>query len=456
MREAPELDGVPGEWDAEFRDLSAVVRGAPASPQDLTARVALAYDATNLYVAAEVTDDRLVVGGDWLELILGVPGGTVERVRFDPGDSSHVRGVARTAGGAVIEGARVVLASTATGWSVEASVPWARIPKSDRVRVGYRAALALHDADASNAVESVMATSEALAYDALPPLSMEAELSLGAGLLRERGLTMPPRLNILADVAGDSRFERVLVYDRYLVVLGPGFRSGIEYFYRDLGGSEHLRIEVSDSTGDRKDDIAYRRLTPEGELAVLLSFQDGGDVPTVVSSTLVPSAGPVAAAPHAGSGAERTHVPPTLAPLVPRGVIDVHQTASGTVVFAAKPAGTDSDAVYTLYKQRRAVDGPPRFDVSADFSEDARPERLVVHGADLVVFGPGFRGGRSFAALTLEVDAAELESVTARDVDGDGKMDVVASWRTSGRTWSVTYRIRGGQFERVDSSTPPP
>ena len=57
--------------------------------------------------------------------------------------------------------------------------------------------------------------------------------------------------------------ERVLVYDRYLVVLGPHFRDGNEYYFADLGvdvsAGQLPMFEVRDVNGDGKADIVLRK-----------------------------------------------------------------------------------------------------------------------------------------------------------------------------------------------------
>src|SRR5262245_13009310 len=76
---APEsltIDGEPREWDTDWRDLDHSVRGSPDN-DDLSGRVTIAYDRTAIYVAADINDDKLVGGGDHVELLLGIPGGTV-------------------------------------------------------------------------------------------------------------------------------------------------------------------------------------------------------------------------------------------------------------------------------------------------------------------------------------------------------------------------------------------
>ncbi len=448
----PELDGVPAEWNAEFRALSFPVRGRASSTRDLAARAAVAYDAHYLYVAAEVTDDRLVAGGDFIELLIGVPGGTLEHVRLYPGDTAQVRGVAKNGAGRVVEGARVVEAPTSDGWSLEARIPWMAIPKSERIRVGYRGALLVHDADASTTEEAVLATSDSLVYSALPALSMEAELSLGAGLLRERAITGRPSWNLLGDVVGDAQRERVLVYDPYLVVLGPGYRAGTQYFYKDFGPGELVLVALRDETGDGKDDIVVQRHVPGGDLVEVWSYAPGAEVPSLASSKSLTAKEPPASVstefrPLPGATGERATK--TKVPVV-SSAPDVKDTTTASLIFAPKPPPQgDAASGYALYKERRGVLGAPRFDLSANFAEDSRVERLVVHGNDIVVFGPGFRGGRSFAALTLDGDASVIQSVTARDIDGGGTMAIDVKTRTAGGLGLSTYRIRAGQFELV-------
>ena len=85
------------------------------------------------------------------------------------------------------------------------------------------------------------------------------------------------------------------------------------------------------------------------------------------------------------------------------------------------------DRVYALYKKDRGVGGGrPSFDFVTDVAGDRGPERVLVHGKDLVVFGKGFRQGLSYAFITIGVtDAKDIIDVTARDVTGDGKAEII-------------------------------
>jgi hypothetical protein len=107
-------------------------------------------------------------------------------------------------------------------------------------------------------------------------------------------------------------------------------------------------------------------------------------------------------------------------------------TAAAPLPVAAAPRGPTGDElalqVYAQYRRDRKVgDDEPRFDLSADVAEDARAERVVVHGRELAIFGKGFRGGTSYTFATLPVDAGkDVLDVTARDLTGDGKAELVA------------------------------
>jgi hypothetical protein len=98
---------------------------------------------------------------------------------------------------------------------------------------------------------------------------------------------------------------------------------------------------------------------------------------------------------------------------------------------AAHPPTADElqDQVYALYKRDRHVVSreKPRFDFAVDLAEDPRPERVLLHGRDLVVFGKGFKGGAGYAFLTLEqfADASDISDLTARDITDDGKAEIL-------------------------------
>lgn len=513
------LDGVPKEWSA----LSAAgyaVKGRAGKP-DLEAHAGIAYDASNVYIAADVTDDVLRAGGDHLQIVLGFPGGSVDQVDLYPGDPGKTPGSARTKDGAAVAGARVVEAPRNGGWSLEASVPWSAFPQAKLVRVGLRGAIFVHDADSSSAVEAIVGTAPSPAYAALPSINTEAEQSLFDGLIHEKNLRGAPRYNLLADVAGDAMKERVLVFDRWLVVLGSSFRKGSEYYYGDLGvaGDQIPSCEVRDLTGDGQSEIILRKRFVSGsrtrEMVQVMSF-GSGEVPLPIFQhelVVATDAGSVtndltfsadggktaikitpgkATGFTAGNYREPTETAydPVLLPWnavasrtykfngkefskaaeEKQAPTAASSIAATTAVEASLPkappppsAGELLEKVYDLYKKDRGVTGRPRFDFAADLTGDKQAERVLLHDRDLVVFGKGFKGGTGYTFLTLSPFAspADLLDVTARDVTGDGKVEIIvkgvihasaprdAGGGTVDREVVMIYQMAGDGLKRV-------
>lgn len=96
---------------------------------------------------------------------------------------------------------------------------------------------------------------------------------------------------------------------------------------------------------------------------------------------------------------------------------------------APRPPSADElqDQVYALYrKSRKLGKEKPRFDFVTNVYGGPEMERVLVHGLDVVVFGKGYRGGTGFAYITLPAKAAEdIVHVTAKDLTGDGKAEVL-------------------------------
>ena len=94
-----------------------------------------------------------------------------------------------------------------------------------------------------------------------------------------------------------------------------------------------------------------------------------------------------------------------------------------------RPPSADEllDRVYALYRRDHHVGiEKPRFDFVADVAGDRSPERVLVHGRDIVVFGKGFKEGLSYAYMTIGVDSPkDITDVTARDLTGDGKAEIL-------------------------------
>jgi hypothetical protein len=79
-------------------------------------------------------------------------------------------------------------------------------------------------------------------------------------------------------------------------------------------------------------------------------------------------------------------------------------------------------------KDRGVVAGvAPKVDLKVQVAGDPRPERVLLVERDIVVLGPGFKGGTGYAFTTMEqfADAADIQDMSARDVTGDGRADLV-------------------------------
>src|SRR5262249_20148547 len=133
------LDGIPKEWPNNFLNLTYAVSGKAGKP-DLDARGTIAYDATRILVAADVTDDVLRAGADFVELVLAFPTGAVQRVQLYPGEAGKSAGVAKKDGKAIAE-AKVIEAPSRGGYSLEAAIPWSVFDAAQSYRIGLHGAL---------------------------------------------------------------------------------------------------------------------------------------------------------------------------------------------------------------------------------------------------------------------------------------------------------------------------
>ena len=130
-----------------------------------------------------------------------------------------------------------------------------------------------------------------------------------------------------------------------------------------------------------------------------------------------------------------------------------------------RPPSVDEllDRVYGLYRQDRGL-GKSRasFDFVTDVAADQQTERVLVHGKDLVVFGKGYKNGNSYAYTTMGVkEASHIKDVTARDITGDGKAEIIvrgiiharASKKRGGDVVSrhafFVYKVSSGGIQRI-------
>ncbi|MBW2527090.1 MAG: hypothetical protein JRI23_23110 [Deltaproteobacteria bacterium] len=508
---APEkirIDGLPKEWLGSWRELNQIVQGDLVGPSDCGANVLIAYDAKHLYVAADVVDDKLVSGGDYVELLLGIPGGALRSMRLYPGVPGKSRAKATTGSGGPLRGAKVVEAPTQRGYALEGKIPWRSIPGTQNVRIGFRGAIYVHDADRSRSADAVISTVTTRAYRELPPISLEPEVGFATGLMRDKQLKNPPTCNLLANVWGGPMKERVLIYGPYVVVMGWDYRDGEQYYFRDIGYVPRLRgnksCQLHDLTGDRLADLVLRKWITKGgqtvEIVEVLSFDGGDEVPKSIFAhelRLTTERGRVdneirmtpagrnsritildgrARGLDAGSlqRAFHTDAKPLLLPwstVASRTFAyregeftQVHEkkqagtTATATSQSSAPPppeqggsssttTSTASGSVYDQYRKDRNVSGRARFDLRANLAGNRKPERVVLHGRDLAAFGPGFRDGKAYAAVRLAPFARDrdVSRVATRDVTGDGRAEILVEGVMRAE---APPEVGGGEVER--------
>lgn len=488
------IDGIPKEWPA-LMALGHTVKGAP-SKTDLQAQAAIAYDNSNIFIAADVTDDALKGGGDRISVVIGFPGGAVHEVELFPGEPGKSAATAKTKDGKTIAGAKVIEAPRIGGWTLEASIPWSAFPPATTTRVGLRGAIFAHDADSGTTIEASVGTAPSAAYDSLPPVSIESEQALGESL-KAKKIKNVPKYNLIADVAGDALKERVIVFDQVLVVLGPTFRKGAEFYWTDLGVDASRGMlpgcETRDLTGDGQAEVILRKRLgkPKNYREYLQVLQFGkSDTPTMIFQTevaIVTEKGSVenevrfepdgskmaitikpgtAKNFDAGNYAEsrETSMDPALLPwetvasrtykwngkgFVKTGeekqagtpaapVVAVTATTSSakasTPQAAAPNMGEVLDQLYSQYKRDRNVTGKPRFSLSADITGDKSTESIVIHERDVVVFGNGWKNGAGITYMSLGqfTKGSDINEVTTMDLTGDGKAEIIVRGTVTG------------------------
>lgn len=441
----------------------------------------------------------------------GTPGSAPGAVKWTAGPSA----------GKKVAGAKLVEDDVKGGVTIEASVPWSSFAEARAMRVGMRAALRYHDGDGSK-VRGVLGTgggSVARPGD-LPALPIPAEHAVLEGLLEQRGLSgTKPKLDVYADIAGDERKERISVFGRFFTICGPGYRGGQQFFWREVAG-DIVSLEASSVSGRNKEDLVLRRRLAHGasthDVLEVWSIPSGEQPVTIfahqvavtssdgkrrLSNAARLSAKTIEVSTEAATGWDVGTFNEALVDdveplLLPWGTIksrtftlaggrfakasEVPQagataTAAGTKGAPARDAltrdvptpavrkGSDLGARVLEAFLREAKIAPgtkPRFDLEVNVEGDAKPERVVLFGRDLVVLGPSFMNGTGYARLSLTqfADDKDVAELTARDLDGDGDAELVVRGARhlkspAGDVVDVdglfVYQVKAGSITRV-------
>ncbi|HEX3345953.1 MAG TPA: hypothetical protein VHS09_15320 [Polyangiaceae bacterium] len=478
------LDGVLNEWPAMTK---ALVTGKGATRATL--KVSLQYDDARLYVGADVTDPAFQAGKDHVSLVFAVPspGGsyTTYDVGFYAGKPGETEGSIRYAGGRGLGGGKIVEAPESNGYSFEASIPWGAVPELKTTRVGVHGLAEYVDGDGTIAT----GPGDAQHPRDMVWIPSEPELSMIEQLLQPKGLTKrAPDVELVADLTGDGVRERVAVWEQYITICGTSYLGGTGFFFRDLQG-QLVKLEARDVTGRGKADVLVRRKQSVGdaerEYLEVLSAMNATDEPRVTFSHEIAvrqSDHHIDNAVHLARGEIEVTVEPTttwdalsyrepvaggdVEPILfPWGGVKTQvykfdgtkftkarevtqrETFPGGGGGGASPAsaaparpvepptpkvtrgGDLSAQLLEQYRKDRGVgaDVTPAADLRVQVAGDGRPERVVLMGRDVVVFGPGFKGGTAYAFLTLSqfADASDIKELTARDLTGDAAADLV-------------------------------
>jgi hypothetical protein len=476
------LDGVLNEWPAPAK-ATTVVKGAAK----VGLKIGLQYDDSKLYVGAEVTDASFEPGKDHVSLVLSVPTAGGSYVTYDlgffPGNPGETEGSVRFGRKGNVAGAKIVEAPEPGGYSFEAVVPFASLPELRSTRVGVHGLAAYIDGD------GVLATGPGDAQHPrdMAWIPSEPELSLIEQLLQPKGLTKrAPDFELVADLNGDGMRERVAVWESYITICGTSYLGGTGFFFRDLQG-QLVKLEARDVTGRGKADVIVRRKQQvddaEREYIEVLSAMSASDEPRVTFAHEIAvrqSEHRIDNAVHLARGEIDVSVEPTTTwdalsykePIADDvepilfpwgGVKTQHYRFDGTKFSKAKeitqretfPAGGGggtpdhpppihpaepptpkvgkggdlSARLLEQYRKDRGVgsDVGATVDLQVHVAGDRRPERVVLLGRDVVVFGPGFKGGTGYIFFTLAQfsDAADIKELTARDLTSDGAAELV-------------------------------
>jgi hypothetical protein len=478
------LDGLLLEWPALAR-ANVAIKGS----ERVAMNVALQYDDARLYVGAEITDASFRAGRDHVLLVLAIPepgGYAAYEIGLYAGSAGESEGSIRLANRGSIPGAKIVEAPVADGYTLEGSIPLASLPELRVSRVGIHGVARYVHSDTVVAT----GTGDAQHPTAMPWLPSESELSMVEQLLEPKGLaTTTPTVDRVADLTGDGIRERVAVFGPYLTICGSSFLAGTGFFFRDLGG-EIVSLDLRDVSGRGRPDVVVRRRARVGdserEYLEVLSALGENEEPRVTFAHEIAvrhSDRRIDNSVRLGHGEIEVAVEPAtqwdalsyrepiasdVAPILfPWGPVrsqtwrwdgsqfskskEAAQQEAMAVVGPAHAGGRDdassirhplepptpkvtrggdlSARVLEAYRRDRGVDpnAEPKVDLKVQLTGDRRPERLILLGRDLVVFGPGFQDGNGYAYATLSQFASEgdIKDASARDLTGDGDADIV-------------------------------
>ncbi|MFT5357610.1 MAG: hypothetical protein ACI9KE_004847, partial [Polyangiales bacterium] len=300
--------------------------------------------------------------------------------------------------------------------------------------------------------------------------------------LRAQGIpAAEPSRTLQANVSGDRRSETIAQVGRFVVVYGAGYREGAgfdfvtlpvrgsggvrEFQTRDFTGDGHKELLVvmrqSGENGSRDlwqlfsftgtaveplFSIETRKETNHGSVESTIRVRGRRGAPTIevragrargleasnfleapasdAQGILLPW-GPVLARSYRWDG-ERFAV--TNERANPRPATAAATPATNAAPRApTPPPRANIQALVTAARRAENIPRRTRASFSADvnLAEDGTAERLNVFGNAIVVVGTAFRGGNSYFHYAIPADAGRLLDVSAADLTGDGRAEIL-------------------------------
>jgi hypothetical protein len=403
--------------DGDLRDWLGVRLTRVGQGSDASFEYGLAHDAEALYVGARVYDDRMrrtahpTKAEDALLLTLELPqiGGRTKRTEIwlyagIPGRQAAVAALGAdgakpspTKAVSVVEGPL----KGEHGYVLEARIPWSLLAGNEQ-RSLARGAIALHDVDRKADPEAKLVTTAGGRGELSPLLIGRGGNAAISAFLRAKQLESGVRYDLLGDLAGDARPERVVLAGTYAVIAGPEIRGANgDYGFLDLPvpmSSDVLDAALRDMTADGKAELVVR-IRQEPDAPRVYSW-DGARFDVVQDKPRPAPAAAVARTPTV----EAPRVEPQAAP--------------------AQPAPPGAAELIAAFRDSQGIDPSqkPRFMQHVNVAEDARLESLMLFGKNLLVIGKGYRGGTGYFYFGLPVrDGSDIERMFTADVTGDGR-----------------------------------
>lgn len=524
------LDGVTSEWHAR----SPAKDTLAGKTDNLSFDVAVQSGDDTLWLAAEIGDPSLKrtsaygPGDDHVTVVLAFPSGRgalkAYEIGFWPGTPGStvgaVKWISGPNAGQKVTGAKLIENDVKGGVTFEATVPWNSFPEAAHTRVGMRAAFRYHDDGGGILGTGPGGVDKPNDLLALP---IPAEAAVVEGLLEQKGLAgTKPSIDVYADIAGDDRKERISVFGKFFTICGPGYRSGKQFFWREVVG-DIVSLNTSTNLLDRKKEelIVRRRVTVGSavhEVLEIWSIPDKGEEPQTLLAQEVLIASTdgkkkIANAMHLGTKTMELSIEPAVGwdassfseqvagngiepILLPWGSVKsrTFEIKNGKVAIAKEESQTPASSSSAPPTAKAATNTPepaspsvtksqpdmskavldaylkdagiaagtkPKFDLAVNVDGDSKPERVALYGRDLVVMGPGFKGGTGYSRLSLSqfTEDKDVSELTARDMDGDGAAELVVRGQRHVKAGDQTidvdaqfiYQVKGGNLARVFS-----